>query len=394
MSPRKRHTVLVVDDEPDVVMSVKDLLRLEHRVLGAHSAAEGMKILAQEEVHVVMTDQRMPEITGVEFLRQIRGDHPEAIRLLFTGYADIRAVIDAINQGNVFRYITKPWDPDELMSIIREAISRYDLIIERKRLVEELQHKNTELALSNREMERVKALQEAFVQVASHELRTPLTLILGISYLAAHCPNVPPPLKDWLGRMERAGQRLQRLVDQLINQLAAGQFERPLLRAPVDLAGLLTEAADDVRPFTEERHQTLVLDAQADLGTLPLERERIGDALDNLLMNAVKFTPDGGQLMLFARRAPGAVEIRVSDTGIGIPEEHFPLLFRPFYTGLDPLHHRSGEFEFGTRGIGLGLSLTQQIVEQHGGTVTVASTLGQGSTFTVMLPVAAADGLR
>ena len=78
-----------------------------------------------------MTDQRMPEMTGVEFLHRIRGEHPEAIRLLFTGYADIRAVIDAINQGNVYRYITKPWDPDELQTVIREAGERYDLIVER-----------------------------------------------------------------------------------------------------------------------------------------------------------------------------------------------------------------------------------------------------------------------
>src|SRR6202789_550555 len=84
-----RHTILVVDDEPDVVKSVQDLLRLDYRVLGATRARAAMEIMRNDEVHVVMTDQRMPEITGVEFLRQIRGDFPEAIRLLFTGYADI-----------------------------------------------------------------------------------------------------------------------------------------------------------------------------------------------------------------------------------------------------------------------------------------------------------------
>src|SRR3954464_10846489 len=90
-----RHTVLVVDDEPDVVKSVKDLLRLDYKVLGATSASEAIKLLKNEVVHIVMTDQRMPEMTGVEFLSQVRGEHPEAIRLLFTGYADIKAVIDA-----------------------------------------------------------------------------------------------------------------------------------------------------------------------------------------------------------------------------------------------------------------------------------------------------------
>src|SRR5687767_8508209 len=93
---RHRHTILVVDDEPDVVRSVQDLLRYDYKVLGATRAADGMKIMQEQEVHIVMTDQRMPEMTGVEFLTQLRGEHPDAIQLLFTGYADIRAVIDAI----------------------------------------------------------------------------------------------------------------------------------------------------------------------------------------------------------------------------------------------------------------------------------------------------------
>src|SRR3954469_8987107 len=109
-------------------------------------------MLSREEVHVVMTDQRMPGVTGVEFLNKVRGDHPDAVRLLFTGYADIHAVIDAINQGNVYRYITKPWDPDELQSVIREACERYDLLVERKRLLVELSKKNTALEQTNEEL--------------------------------------------------------------------------------------------------------------------------------------------------------------------------------------------------------------------------------------------------
>src|SRR3954453_15776789 len=156
-----RHTILVVDDEADVVKSVKDLLRLDYRVLGTTRAAEAMEILEKEEVHVVMTDQRMPEVTGVELLSPVRGEHPDAIRLLFTGYADIRAVIDAINQGNVYRYITKPWDPDELQTVIREACQRYDLLVERKRLLEILQQQNRELERANAELRRSNELKQA-----------------------------------------------------------------------------------------------------------------------------------------------------------------------------------------------------------------------------------------
>src|SRR6185369_9895122 len=101
--------LLVVDDEPDLVHSVQDLLRFDYRVLGATRASEGLRIMEQEQVHIVMTDQCMPEMTGVEFLRILRDRYPDTIRLLFTAYADIKAVIDSINQGSVYRYITKPW---------------------------------------------------------------------------------------------------------------------------------------------------------------------------------------------------------------------------------------------------------------------------------------------
>src|SRR3954464_11723122 len=145
----RRHTILVVDDEPDVVKSVKDLLRLDYKVLGATTAEDGLKLMEENQVDVVMTDQRMPETTGVEFLSHVKGPHPEATRLLFTGYADIRAVIDAINQGNVYRYITKPWDPDELQTIIREACERHDLIVQKRELTEELSQANQELRDAN-----------------------------------------------------------------------------------------------------------------------------------------------------------------------------------------------------------------------------------------------------
>src|SRR5438128_11657426 len=124
MGAARRDSILVIDDEPDVVESVRDLLRLDYRVLGATRAREGIGILAQEPVDVVMTDQRMPEMTGVELLHHVRETHPDTVRLLFTGYADVRAVIDASNRGNIYRYITKPWDPEELQGIVCDAGSR------------------------------------------------------------------------------------------------------------------------------------------------------------------------------------------------------------------------------------------------------------------------------
>src|SRR4051812_6285164 len=220
-----RHTILVVDDEPDVVKSVKDLLRLDYRVLGATTATEGLRILRGEDVHIIMTDQRMPEMTGVEFLGHARGNAPEAIRLLFTGYADIKAVIDAINQGSVYRYISKPWDPDELQSIIREAAQRYELLSERKNLLKQLQEQNAELEETNAELKRANDLKHAFIQVASHELRTPLTILIGLTRLSSTLPDVKDPLRDWLGRIDRAGKPVQDPVDQLVPIPMAGKID-------------------------------------------------------------------------------------------------------------------------------------------------------------------------
>jgi response regulator RpfG family c-di-GMP phosphodiesterase len=130
MNAATKHTLLVVDDEPDVCDSVHDLLRKEFKVLKARSAAEGMKLMEANEVHIIMTDQRMPQVTGVELLTKIRKGHPRAVRMLFTGYADLESIIAAINQGHIFQFLKKPWEPQELEAAVRQAAKEYDRIID------------------------------------------------------------------------------------------------------------------------------------------------------------------------------------------------------------------------------------------------------------------------
>jgi signal transduction histidine kinase len=328
----------------------------------------------------------MPEMTGVQFLDRVRGEHPEAIRLLFTGYADIKAVIDAINQGNVYRYITKPWDPDELQTVIREAVGRYDLIIERNTLTEELKVRNAELATANEDLRKSDALKAGFIHVASHELRTPLTILLGMTRLAVRLPGAEPPLPDWLGRINGAAERLQHLIDQIIDMLSAGNFQQKLERQPVDITALLTSAAEDVRPFVQIRRQTIELDVPPDLGTLPLDRQKMRDGLNHLLLNSIKFTPDEGKINLSARRVGESVEMRIKDTGVGMDPATLGQLFKPFFTSFDVSHHSSGQYEFCRRGLGLGLSVVKAFVDLHGGTIRAESEPGHGTTFIVTLP--------
>jgi DNA-binding NtrC family response regulator len=149
-----KHCLLVVDDEPDVCDSVHDLLRRRFRVLKATSASEGWRLMQEREVHIVMTDQRMPQITGVEMLSKLRVRHPQAIRLLFTGYADLEAVIAAINHGHIFGFLKKPWQPEELEAAVAEAAAEYDRLVE---LAEESVGRATEVEQLRR---RILALEE------------------------------------------------------------------------------------------------------------------------------------------------------------------------------------------------------------------------------------------
>jgi signal transduction histidine kinase len=381
-----RHTLLVVDDEPDVVQSLHDLLRRDYCVLGATHARDALRLLGEQPVHIVMSDQRMPGITGIELLREVRREHPDAIRLLFTGYADIKAVIDAINEGHVYRYLTKPWDPDELLTVLRQAGEQFDLLQERRRLLDDLRCKNQELEQANVELRQANALKEAFIRVASHELRTPLTILLALPELALRLKGLDAAAADWFRRIHQASLRLHRLVEQLVQMLQAGRFERPLDLQPTDIAAVAREAVEAIRPFAEQRRQSLGVDLASDLGMMDLEAVKIRACLEHLLINAIKFTPDGGTITVLGGRCGEAVRLQVRDSGIGIEPPNLPHIFEPFFTEMDVSRHASGQFEFGRRGLGLGLSLVRAFVHMHGGTVDVSSTPGQGTVFTITLP--------
>jgi signal transduction histidine kinase len=375
---RKPRTVLVVDDEPEVVKSVKNLLRLDYKVLGATSVAEVTEILAREEIHVIMSDQNMPDVTGVELLRDIREKHPNAVRLLATGYADIRSVIDAINRGNVYRYISKPWDPDDLQAIIRDACAHHDLIVERDELLETLKKNNEELKLANE-------LKSGFIKVASHEFRTPVAILVGLSKLALHDHTLSESARENLTQIDGIAGRMQRLVHQTLSMLIAGKFDAVFHSQPHDLQSELESCIMEIRPFIEARRQTLEMKIQH-VGLLSYDEEKLRDCVNHLLLNAIKFTPDGGRIGLKAHRDGERITIEISDTGDGIAPDALPRLFDPFFTGFDVSRHSSGVYQYGTRGLGLGLSVVKAFTEMHGGKIDVQSQLGRGSTFRIFLP--------
>lgn len=378
-----RPTLLVIDDEPEVLRSVYDLFRVGYRVLTCERGVDAMKILdAPGDIHVVMSDQQMPEMSGVQVLHHAARVRPEATRLLFTAYADIKAVIDAINRGSIFRYVTKPWDTAELEAVVRQAVEQHDLIVERTRLMAELRETNGRLVEANR-------LKGAFIEVASHELNTPVSVVLGMTELWkwSQAETASPLERGWVDRIQHAGRRLATTVERMLKLLRTDQLDHTLDLQLTELAPLIRETVAELGPFFRARQQEVRLDLDPGLGYAEVDRQKLGDIVTNLMVNAIKFTPDGGTVRLVA--GPDGldwVQFRVVDEGVGIGPAECRHLFEPFFTGFDTMHHSSGEYQYRKRGIGLGLCLVKTFAEMHGGRVDVESSPGSGSAFGFRLP--------
>jgi DNA-binding NtrC family response regulator len=138
-------SILYVDDEVDNLTVFKSTFRREFTIHLAQSGAEGREILKNNEIQVIITDQRMPEMTGIQFLESVNPVYPDCIRMILTGFSDVEAIIEAINKGKVYRYITKPWNKDELRQTINDAFENYESRVRNKNLIEELKETNRQL---------------------------------------------------------------------------------------------------------------------------------------------------------------------------------------------------------------------------------------------------------
>ncbi len=148
-------TLLLVDDDENIVAALKRLLRRDgYRILQANSGKEGMELLASNTVGVIISDQRMPGMTGVEFLSQVKELYPDTVRIVLSGYTELNSVTDAINRGAIYKFLTKPWDDDLLRANVEEAFHRYEMKMENIRLRKEVQEANENLLSINRDLEK------------------------------------------------------------------------------------------------------------------------------------------------------------------------------------------------------------------------------------------------
>jgi signal transduction histidine kinase len=384
-----RHTVLVVDDEPASLRAVQRALGTDYRVLTASTGAEGLQVLANEPVALIVADQRMPEMTGTELLARAAALYPDAIRVLLTGYTEVETVIAAINAGHVYSYLTKPWEPRELQLAVRRGFERYEADVERRRLVHQLEQA---CARARREAEQKGRL----LTMAAHELGTPLHVLLNAIDLLAMV-DLPPRPREWLRTAQRNGEWLGRGLAQMS---AAARLRSDSLRlrlVPIQLPRLWQSLREEVCARATTRAVALGDDVPHDLPPIDADERWLRHALASVLSNAIRFTPDGGRVMVRVHldTAGEHIALTVEDTGIGIEPALIEEIFEPFSAaGGDPFQHASGSLAFGSRGLGLGLAIARAVVTLHGGSMDAKSAPQRGSCFTITLPVGGSAASR
>jgi diguanylate cyclase (GGDEF)-like protein len=199
---RTQPTLLLVDDEPSILSSLRRLLRGDgYRILTANSGSEGLQILAENVVDVIVSDQRMPEMTGVEFLRKVRQSYPDTVRIVLSGFTELQTVTDAVNAGAIYKFLTKPWDDEQLRSHIQEAVAYGAIANENRLLALQVRTANQKLAAVNRQLETVLARQQSEIERGE----------ISLDIVHEALDNVPVPVlaSDDLGTIVLANRAAQ-----------------------------------------------------------------------------------------------------------------------------------------------------------------------------------------
>jgi signal transduction histidine kinase len=350
--------VLYVDDEANNLLAFQASFRRLFEIYTASSAAEGMNVLNDHQVQVIVADQRMPHSTGVEFFNIVRRAHPDPIRILITGYTDAEAIIDAINKGQIFRYIKKPWDELELETAIKNA---YDHYLTKK----QLKDKVAELEKTNDELNR-------FVYSTSHDLRSPLSSVQGIINLAKMEGSVQDP-NNYLGMIETCVGRMDSFILKVIEYYKSIRVDDE--QAYIDFNTLLNECIDLCRMQNTKIEFTLQVNQPVEFyGDI----FRMSVIMNNLISNAVKYQkPDepNPQVNLLVEVSDKQALITIKDNGIGILEEHLNNVFKMFFRS-----------NYTVTGLGIGLYIVKEALTRIGGEIIVDSAHGRGTIFKVSVP--------
>ncbi|MDE2027134.1 MAG: hybrid sensor histidine kinase/response regulator [Candidatus Omnitrophica bacterium] len=375
--PNKEIQVLFLDDEQSIVDGLQRLfMRESFGVFATTNVNEARDVLAKEKVKVVVSDYRMPEVSGVKFLGEVKDKYPDVVKILFTGYTDFSAAEEAINVGEVYRFISKPWKTTELLHTIRQSIEHYDLVLEAKT-------KREELEISNKKLKAMYEIQKEFTSTVSHELRTPLASIkTGVDLVIKKMVGeLNPQQEDILGRVKTEVDRLKRLINDILDltKMESGKLQMNFM--PNNVNNVVKQTVESQKDVAQTKGLYLKTELDESLPLVPFDNDRLVQVMNNLLSNAIKFTKQGGITVSTANKsANNHILVCVKDTGKGIAESDQPKLFGKFQQIESVEKNEEG-------GTGLGLAICKEIVERHGGKIWVESKVGEGTTFAFILPI-------
>ncbi|MBN2262916.1 MAG: response regulator [Prolixibacteraceae bacterium] len=399
MNSSGKYTILYVDDEESNLRIFKNTFRRDYNILTATSGVEGLKLLDNEHVDLILTDQRMPGMTGVDFLKKAIHKYPELNRILVTAYSDYDILRHAVNELKIFQYVEKPWKQDDIKVTIDSALEIHRLRIENQRLTSTLMQNNNELKRINEELSReiekhkitqielireknyaesCNKLKSAFLANMSHEVRTPMNSIKGFIEIVGD-DNLDNQTKSkYLGIINNSCDQLLHIMNDIIeiSKIDSGNID--LKSEMFSINDLLNRVYDHCTPRNsniEFKVSSYLPDEHAQTYADLIKLELI---FSNLLDNAIKFTQKG-TISFGAELMPTEIKFFVKDTGIGIANENFELIFDRF-----------SQVDFATNrkygGNGLGLAISKAYIEKMGGRIWVESMLGEGATFYFTLP--------
>ncbi len=367
--------ILVVDDEPKICRLLEQILSA--RECTVRTAADGLEALArfqERPVPVVITDIRMPRMSGLELIRELKHLDPLVNIVVITAYPSLEMAVDAMKEG-ACDFITKPFDPLQIQAILYRCRQRLSL-------VKQLHHAGEgalKLEELNRRLAEVNDLKSQFLATISHEVNTPLCLmsewiyLLADQTLGALTTDQQHALDVVLGAYDRLHRLLQQLIDLMHGHEIVLQLESTTVHT------LLTPVVETLRARTQAQGLALAVTLPPEPLLVEIDPRRLTTALEALVDNAVKFNRPQGRVEVLVSALPTSVEVQIRDTGIGIPPGELERVWDAFYQVDRRLVREHG-------GAGIGLTLAKRYVELHGGTLTLSSEVGVGTTATLALP--------
>lgn len=353
----EKHKVLFVDDEPHVVDGLKRALRREpYEIFCAHSGFEALELIEREPIDVVVSDEMMPGMSGSELLSKVYQNHPDIIRMILTGHASLDLAIKAINEGQIYRFFTKPCNEIDLAVTIRHALRQKDLVEENKKRTEELAEANEEL--------------ESFNYTVSHDLRSPLQGIDGFTHalIEDYAAVLDDQGREYLNFIQLASKRMMQLIEDLMTLSRSGREELTLQK--INLCEIFRDVSQSLQAMQPERKVTFIA---------PESVEVVGDArlmrvvFENLLSNAWKFTEKHKTATIeFGSAGDTTTVYYIRDDGAGFDMTYADKLFGAFQR-----LHSLNQFE----GTGIGLATVQRILRRHRGEIWAEGAVEKGATF-------------